>query len=198
MTENERCIIQSLLTEVVGSNLLKYFKSFFCLRQNLCLSELLLENWNSSACFSSLTGWVVFYSPAWCYRDFSGDVLTRNSDYLLNICKQNGYFGEKNFVFPQLVTEGCCGQEQVDRSEVLRVTLWRRLSQARPSWGTHSAEPSWQRSFFCPWPGAPLWVRMCSLVFRICLFEYRGTNIFLKLSLYLSSMLKEGKKFLSK
>lgn len=54
MAENERCIIQPLLTEVVGSNLLKYFKSFFCLRQNLCLSELLLENWNSSACFSSL------------------------------------------------------------------------------------------------------------------------------------------------
>lgn len=43
MAENERCIMQSPLTDIVGSNLVKYFKSFFffvwnriCACQNCC------------------------------------------------------------------------------------------------------------------------------------------------------------------
>lgn len=196
MAENERCIIQPLLTDVVGSNLLKYFKSFFCLRQNLCLSELLLENWNSSACFSSLTGRIVFYSPAWYYRNFNCDELSRHSDYVLNICNQKGYCEKKPPCIPWV---GYWGM------------LWTAVSVQRCwEWpcGGDSPRPDLPAAFTVHSPAgrgafsgldleAPLWVRMYSLVFWICLFEYSGVNIFLKHPLYLSSMLKKGRRFLA-
>lgn len=178
----------------------------------MCVTEFLLENRNSSACFARLSVWVVFYSPAWWGRDFDIDELTRVSDYFLNIRKQKEDFSKQNFVFSQGPAEGWCGQEWVERTEVLRV-IWpcrkpplrRRLSQDGLSCIHCCSQPSQGRAWLNLHTGQafpslelepPVWVRAHRMVFWICLPECYRTNLFLGLPLYLSP--KEGKRFLAR
>lgn len=94
-----------------------------------------------------------------------------------------GAEGDLSLQAPSLVEEALPGWTLL-HAPLLTVRVWLTLctSQAFPSL---ELEP-------------PLSVRVHRMVFWICLPECCWTNIFLGLPLYLSPMLKEGKRFLAK